>query len=66
MPPVRTRLTWDQFTRRAKFVVGMGWATCELALWGGRLYPLVFIAAVIAGTEGAELRGLLKKMLGDS
>lgn len=59
---MRKGLTWDQFTRRAKFVVGMVWGTLELALWGGRLYPLIFIAAVITGTEGAELRQLLKRM----
>lgn len=49
------RLTWEQFARGVKLLFGLGWATLELWLWGGRPYPLAFIGAVLAGTEGAQL-----------
>lgn len=49
------RITWEQFARALKLFFGLGWATLELWLWGGRPYPLFFIGAVIAGTEGAQL-----------
>lgn len=49
------RITWEQFARAVKLLVGVGWGTLELWLWGGRPYPLAFIGAVLAGTEGAQL-----------
>lgn len=56
------RLTWEQFARGTKFFVGLTWGTLELALWGGRLGPLAFIGAVIAGTEGGLLYRKVKEL----
>lgn len=57
--PTRTpwarRITWEQFARATKLAVAVSWGTLELWQWGGRPYPLAFIGAVLAGTEGAQL-----------
>jgi hypothetical protein len=45
------RITWTQFERATKFLAGLVWGTLELALWGGRLVPLLFIGAVWGLTE---------------
>jgi hypothetical protein len=49
------RITWEQFARAVKLLVAVTWGTLELWQWGGRPYPLAFIGAVLAGTEGAQL-----------
>lgn len=51
---LRQRITWEQFARAAKFLVGLVWGTMELWLWGGRAVPLAFIGAIIAGTEATQ------------
>lgn len=52
---LRSRITWEQFARAVKLIVAVTWGTLELWQWGGRPYPLAFIGAVLAGTEGAQL-----------
>lgn len=48
-------LSWEQFERATKFLVGMGWATWELVV---RETPdparLVFIATVLSLSEGVR------------
>jgi len=59
------RLTWEQFARASKLMVGFGWGSLELWQWGGRPYPLAFIGAVLAGTEGAQLWVRLRGLAAD-
>lgn len=56
-----SRVTWAQFTRAAKFFVGLGWGTLELWQWGGRPGPLLFIASVIGVTEAGQLYERLRQ-----
>ena len=49
------RLSWEQFERASKFLVGITWGTLELWLWGGRPVPLAFIGTVIGVTEAGRL-----------
>lgn len=49
------RVTFDQVARTVKLVVGIAWGTLELWQWGGRPYPLAFIALVIGVTEAGQL-----------
>lgn len=61
----RWNLTWEQFARAAKLLMGFVWGTLELWQWGGRAEPLMFIGLVIAGTEGAQLWVRLRTLATD-
>jgi len=54
------RLVSEQFERSAKFVVALGWGTCELAFWGARPAALAFIGAALGSTEAARLYGKVR------
>jgi hypothetical protein len=47
--------TWEQSERAAKFVIGVTWASLELAFWGARPSALAFITTVLAGSEVIKL-----------
>lgn len=49
------RVTWEQFERATKFLVGIVWGSLELWLWGGRAIPLAFIGTVIGVSEAGRL-----------
>lgn len=48
-------VTWEQFARTTKFTVGLGLAIMEVWQWGGRPYPLAFVACLLGLTEAGPL-----------
>lgn len=53
-------ITWEQFARSAKFLVGIAWGTLELWQWGARPASLAFVATVIGVTEASQLYARLR------
>lgn len=61
-PPATTEPPTPQWLRNLTHLAGLGWATCEMAFWGGRFYPLAFTAAVLLGTAGVQALASLRRM----
>lgn len=51
-----------QWLRNLTHLAAIGWTTCELAFWGARAYPLLFITLVFFGTSGVQALANLRRL----